>query len=177
MHRTHFHIASEKVPVYDVRTVPFASTEYDSVREYVKHQAEEMDASVLKTTLFLLRDEIIIGCPSGKDLAKDEAFEAGLPSWRTLPALRFEGRTLVPGPLPAADVYECETLAASVRKLLAGDKSSADRLTKSQFKKLQELLASGEGRLNADRVARLRAELGIIEIGRASCRERVCLAV
>lgn len=162
-HRTNFHIASEKTPVYEVRNVPFASTEYDSVRGYIKHQIEVGGAALAKTLLFMLRDELIVGCPSGKDLTKDEGFESGLPCWRALPAFRFEGRMLVPGPLPAAETYECETLGSSLRKLLAKEKVGADKPTKAQVRKLQELLASGEARLNAARAARLRAELNAID--------------
>ena len=54
-HRTNFHVVSEKAPVYDVREVPFASAEFDSVREYIKHQAELLNA-ISSKTLFLLRD-------------------------------------------------------------------------------------------------------------------------
>jgi hypothetical protein len=162
-HRTNFHIASEKTPVYEVRNVPFASTEYDSVREYIKHQVEVGGPAVAKTSLFILRDEQIVGCPPGKDLARDEGFEAGLPSWRALPAFRFEGRVLVPGPLPSSETYECEALGSSLRKLLASEKAGVDKPTKAQFRKLQELLASGEARLNAARTARLRSELSAID--------------
>lgn len=162
-HRTNFHIASEKTLVYEVRNVPFASTEYDSVREYIKHQMEVDGAAFAKTSLFMLRDQLIVGCPSGKDLTRDEGFESGLPCWRELPAFRFEGRMLVPGPLPASETYECETLGSSLRKLLAKENVGADKPTKAQVRKLQELLASGELRLNAARAARLRAELSAID--------------
>lgn len=162
-HRTNFHIASEKTPVYEVRNVPFASTEYDSAREYIKHQMEVGGTVLAKTSLFILRDQLIVGCPSGKDLTKDEGFESGLPCWRALPAFRFEGRMLVPGPLPAPETYECETLGSSLRKLFAKEKVGADRPTKAQIRNLQELLASGELRLNAARADRLRAELNAID--------------
>lgn len=159
-HRTNFHIASDKTPVYEVRSVPFASTEYDSVREYIKHQVEVGGPALAKTSLFMLRDELVVGCPPGKDLARDESFEAGLPSWRALSAFRFEGRMLVPGPLPPSETYECEALGSSLKKLLANEK---DKPTTAQIRKLQEILTSGEARLNAARSARLRAELGAIE--------------
>ncbi|MGJ7524830.1 hypothetical protein [Variovorax sp. GB1P17] len=159
-YQTNFHIASDKTPVYEVRHVPFASTEYDSVRGYIKHQVEVGGPALAKTSLFMLRDELIVGCPSGKDLGRDESFEAGLPSWRGLSAFRFEGRMLVPGPLPPSEIYECEALGSSLKKLLASQK---DKPTSAQIRKLQELLASGEARLNTARSARLRAELGAIE--------------
>ena len=162
-HRTNFHIASEKTLVYEVRNVPFASTEYDSVREYIKHQVELGGQALAKTSLFMLRDEQVVGCPPGKDLARDEGFEAGLPCWRALPAFRFEGRMLVPGHLPPSETYECEALGSSLRKLLASEKTGVDKPTKAQVRKLQELLASGEARLNAARAARLRAELSAID--------------
>lgn len=162
-HRTSFHISGEKVPVFDVRVVPFASTEYDSVRAYIQQQVQVGGSGLTKTSLFLLRDELIVGCEAGKDLTKDEGFEAGLPCWRALPAFRFEGRTLVSGPLPASEIYECEALASSLRKLFTADRTGTDRLTKAQFRKLQDMLASGTVHLNAARVARLKAELGAID--------------
>ena len=162
-HRTNFHIASEKAPVYEVRDVPFASTEYDSVREYIKHQIEVGGPTLARTSLFILRDELVVGCPPGKDLARDEGFDTGLPCWRVLPAFRFEGRILVPGPLPPSETYECEALGSSLRKLFASGTTGSDKPTKAQVRKLQELLASGELQLNAARAARLQAELGAIE--------------
>ena len=48
-------------------------------REYIKHQVEEGGPTVAKSSLFMLRDELIVGCPPGKDLARDDGFEAGLP--------------------------------------------------------------------------------------------------
>ena len=162
-HRTNFHIASEKTPVYEVRDVPFASTEYDSVREYIKHQIEVGGPALARTSLFILRDELVVGCPPGKDLARDEGFDTGLPCWRLLPAFRFEGRMLVPGPLPPSETYECEALGSSLRKLFASGTTGSDKPTKAQVRKLQELLASGELQMNAARAARLQAELGAIE--------------
>lgn len=162
-HRTNFHIASEKTPVYEVRDVPFASTEYDSVRGYIKHQVEVGGPVLARTSLFVLRDQLVVGCPAGKDLAKDEGFEAGLPCWRSLPALRFEGRVLVAGPLPPSEVYECEALGSSLRKLFASASWGADKPTKGLVKKVQELIASGEPRLNAARASRLRDELATID--------------
>ena len=161
--RTNFHICSDKTPVYEVHTVPFASSDYDSVREFIKHHAELGKPENARTTLFLLSDDLIVGLPLGKDASQDEGFEAGLPCWRVLHAFRIEGRLLVPGPLPPAETYECESLASSLRKLVAADKTTTDRLTRAQLKRLQELIASGEARLNAARSDRLRAELQLID--------------
>jgi len=162
-HRTNFHVVSDKTVVFEVRNVPFFSSDYDGVREYIKHQAELGDSSFWRSTLFLLRDELIVGCPPGKDLTKDEGFDAGLPCWTALSAIRFEGRLLVPGPLPNGETYECEALASSLRKLLASDRSASAKLTKAQLKAIQELIASGEARLDAIRAERLRTELEVIE--------------
>jgi hypothetical protein len=162
-HRTNFHIASEKTPVYEVRDVPFPSTDYDSVREYIKHQFELGGTLLAKTSLFILRDQLVVGCPAGKDLARDDGFESGLPCWRTLSAFRFEGRTLVPGPLPPSGTYECEALGSSLRKLFASGSWGADKPAKALTKKLQELIASGEPELSSARAARLRAELTAID--------------
>lgn len=161
--RTNFHISSDKVPVYEARAVPFASVDYDSVREFIKHHAVVGGPEAMKTTLFLLRDGLIVGSALGKDLSQDEGFEAGLPCWHALHALRFEGRLFVPGPLPPSRSYECESLASSLRKLVAPDKSAADRLTRAQLKRLLEMINSGEAHLNAARAARLRAELQVLD--------------
>lgn len=161
-HRTNFHITSEKTPVYEVLDVPFDSSKHDAVREYIKHVFEERGAGVIPL-LFLLRDQVIVGCPPGKDLTRDEGFDAGLPCWHTLSAFRFEGRAFVPGPLPPAETYECEALASSLRKLFAGDYWDTDKPTRALTKKLQDLIASGKPKLRSERAARLRAELDTIE--------------
>ena len=161
-HRTNFHIAEETAAVFEVRIVPFPSTDYDSVRGFIKHQVELGGPSFARRSLFLLRDDLILGCPTGKDLTRDDGFEAGLPSWRALTAIRFEGRLLVPGPLPPEETYECEALASSVRKLVAHAPAN-ERLPKAQLRRLQELLDTGAVHLNAARAARLRAELEAIE--------------
>ena len=162
-HRTNFHAVAEVATVYEVRTVPFASVDYDGVREYIKHQAEVGGAGFNKTTLFLLRDGLIVGCPTGKDLTKDEGFDAGLPCWDALQAMRVEARLLVPGPLPASGVYECDSLASSIRKLLARDQLTPTRWSKAQVRELLELISSGKARLDAARQERLLKELELIE--------------
>ncbi|MET3479335.1 hypothetical protein [Variovorax atrisoli] len=161
-HRTNFHIASEKTLVYEVRDVPFESSNHDAVREYIKHAVGER-GTVAMPLLFLLRDQLIIGCPPGKDLARDEGFDAGLPCWHTLSAFRFEGRAFVPGPLPPSELYECEALASSLRKLFAGEYWDTDKPTRALTRKLQDLIASGSPKLGSRRAARLRAELASIE--------------
>lgn len=161
-HRTNFHIASEKTPVYEVRDVPFESSDHDSVRAYIKHVFEERGAASAPL-LFLLRDQVIVGCPAGKDLTRDEGFDGGLPRWNTLSAFRFEGRALVPGPLPPSEVYECEALASSLRKLFAGNYWDSDKPTRALTKRLQDLIASGLPKLSSERAARLRAELESID--------------
>lgn len=161
--KTNFHIVGQKIPVFDVVGLPFSSTDYDGVRESIKHYVETAGAESARTTLFLLRDGLIVGCPSGRDLTRDEGFEAGLPSWRALQALRIDGRPLVPGPLPRPDTYECEALASSLKKLLEKDDSPVDRLTQAQRKRIQQLITSGQSHLNAARADRLRAELQIID--------------
>lgn len=163
-HRTRYHLSSERTPVYEVKDVPCRSNDPDGVREFVKDQFGVIGTGGNRNLLFLLRDGKIVGCPIGKDLSRDEGFEGGLPSWGSLEALQFEGRRLVPGPLPPARLkYECETLASSLRKLFASMQPGPDKPTRAQQRKLQDLLSSGDAALNVDRAARLRAELGFIE--------------
>lgn len=161
-HRTNFHIASEKTLVYEVRDVPFDSSNRDAVREYIKHAFGER-GTIATPLLFLLRDQLIVGCPTGKDLTRDEGFDAGLPCWHTLSAFRFEGRVFVPGPLPPSELYECEALASSLRKLFACEYWDTDKPTRALIRKLQDLIASGKPRLSSERAARLRAELDTID--------------
>lgn len=161
-HRTNFHITSEKTLVYEVRDVPFDSSNHDAVREYIKHIFGER-GSAATPLLFLLRDQLIVGSPAGKDLTRDEGFDAGLPCWHSLSAFRFEGRVFIPGPLPPSGLYECEALASSLRKLFAGDYWDTDKPTKALTRKLQDLIASGKAKLSSERAARLRAELATID--------------
>ena len=161
-HRTNFHIASEKTLVYEVRDVPFDSSNHDAVREYIKHIFGER-GSAAAPLLFLLRDQLIVGSPAGKDLTRDEGFDVGLPCWHSLSAFRFEGRAFIPGPLPPFELYECEALASSLRKLFAGDYWDTDKPTKALTRKLQDLIASGKDKLSSERAARLRAELATID--------------
>ncbi|MFN7779884.1 MAG: hypothetical protein ACK5RK_13585 [Betaproteobacteria bacterium] len=161
-HRTNFHIASDKTLVYEVRAVPFDSSDHDAVREYIKHAVGERGTAATPL-LFLLRDQLIVGCPTGKDLTRDEGFDAGLPCWHALSAFRFEGRAFVPGPLPPSELYECEALASSLRKLFAGEYWDTDKPTRALARRLQDLIASGRPKLGSERAARLRAELATIE--------------
>lgn len=164
-YQTNFHVTTDKVPVFEVIDIPFPSIDYDSVREYVKHEAEMSvrGASADRATLFHLQDGLIIGWPPGRDLTKDEGFADGLPSWTALPAVRSEGRVLVPGPLPKHEIYECEALASSLRKLFSSDMSPSTKLTKAQLKAVQELITTGGARIDALRAKRLRAELDVID--------------
>lgn len=170
-HRTNYHLSSEKTEVYEIRQVPFKSYEYDSVREYIKQQtiSSNQGRSASAPLLFVLRDGLIVG--SRQDLSRDEAFEGGIPSWRTLSGFRFENSILVPGPLPAHEVYECEPLAVSLRKLLAKDKRAGELLTKQQIKFITGLVGSGEARLNKDRMERLIRELTDIEEDQDAIKE------
>lgn len=159
-HRTNYHLAGvKKAQVYEVRSVPFKSNEPDLVRGFIKEQIARECTSLVNPLLFLLRDGLILGCPPGKDLSKDEGFEQGLPSWRALGAFRFEGRILVPAPLPESEQYECETLASSLKKFLSSKRPDSEKLTKAQLKYLQDVISTGEPHLNAMRRARLLEEL------------------
>lgn len=166
---THFHISGEARRVYELFAVPFPSTDYDSVREYIKEHAERTANNLLQPPLFVLSDGLIVGSrPERLDLTKEDTFEAGLLMWKTLPALRLEGRLFTLGPLPKEQgSYECASLASSVRKLLrphigSGNKSSLG-LTKAQLSELVQILSSSEVELSAMRLQRIRGELEQID--------------
>lgn len=161
--RANFHIDSERGAVFEVVRINFSSLQYDSVREYIKHSLLTGDQASARERLLLLNDGLIVGYQAGKDLSRDEGFDAGLPAWRSLQAFEFEGRFLIPGPLPPAETYECEPLSMSIRKLAATLKNTPNRPTHAQLKLLQEVIATGEVRLNAARAARLSEELSFIE--------------
>lgn len=163
---THFHLASEKRSVYEIRTVPFPSTEYDSVREFLKDHAVQAGKHSLQPFLFLLDDGLIVGARGeATDLSKDETFVSGLLAWNSLPALRLEGRLFALGPLPKEQsVFECADLSATVRKLfrpfVRGAKGDPGRLTRAQLSELAESLGSGETGLDMLRIQRIKGELG-----------------
>jgi len=161
---TRFHLASDKRPVYEIRPVPFPSTEYDSVREFLKEQAAHAAGSSLQPLLFLLDDGLIVGGRGeGLDLSRDETFESGLLAWNSLPALRLEGRLFVLGPLPKEQsIFECAGLSATVRKLFrphVGAAKSTGKLTRAQLSELAESLGSLETGLDMLRIQRIKAEL------------------
>lgn len=162
-HRTKFHIVSAKTDVYEVRTVPFLSSDYDSVRGFIKEQITKSSKRQLEPLLFLLHDELVVGCPSGRDLTRVDGFDDGLPSWKALNAFRFEGRILVSGPLPAHEQYECATIASTLKRFFVSRSSSAENLTRAQQKHLLDRINSGEAHLSASRRTRLIAELECIE--------------
>src|SRR4030066_2268140 len=58
---THYHLASEKRAVYEVRSVPFPSTDYDSVREFLKENVERSGGGSLQPLIFHLDDGLIVG--------------------------------------------------------------------------------------------------------------------
>jgi len=169
---THFHLKGELRKVYELIVVPFPSTDYDSVREYIKEYAERTASKLLQPPLFALSDGLIVGPrPERSDLSKEDAFESGFLSWNTLPALRLEGRLFALAPLPKEQgTYECASISSSIRKLLrphvgSGSKSPVG-LTKAQLSELVQLLGSGEADLNTTRLQRIRAELESIDQNR-----------
>lgn len=161
---TRFHLASERRTVYEVRSVPFPSTDYDSVREFLKEHADRPAGGSLQPLLFQLNDWLIVGGRGERpNLSRDDSFESGLLSWNSLSALRFEGRLFVPGPLPKEQgIYDCASLASTVRKLFkahVGGERTPVGLTRSQLSDLAHSLASVEAGLDALRVQRIKAEL------------------
>src|SRR6266567_1822173 len=169
---THFHIKGEQRKVYELTAVPFPSTDYDSVREYIKEHAERTASKLLQPPLFVLGDGLVVGPRSERpDLSKDDAFETGLLSWNTVPGLRLEGRlfALAP-PMKEQGIYECASISSSIRKLLrphigSGGKSSL-WLTKEEHRKLREdtskVVRAAFEKARTDGVATL-AELAIFQ--------------
>jgi hypothetical protein len=156
---TNFHISGEKALAYEAFRVPFATTEFDSVRQFLKDHYSKHGLNVAKTHLFSLSDGFLVGARSGRDFSKDETFETPLLGWNSLEAIVYEGRFFVPGPLPAHEFqYECATLASSLRKLLVEDRTATEKMTKGQQKRLVELFVSGEAGLNQLRIKRLETE-------------------
>lgn len=161
---THYHLASEKRAVYEVRSVPFPSTDYDSVREFLKENAERSGVGSLQPLIFHLNDGLIVGGRGERpDLSKDESFESGLLSWNSLQTMRLEGRLFVLGPLPKEQgIYECASLATTVRRLfkpLVGGERAAGGLTKSQLSYLAQSLGSVETELGVLRIQRIKTQL------------------
>jgi hypothetical protein len=166
---THFHIAGDLRKVHELVAVPFSSSDYDSVREFIKEHVQRITLRFLQSPLFVLADGLIVGPRLDRaDLTKDEAFESGLPSWNTLSGWRLEGRQFVVGPLPKEQgTYECAALASSIRKLLkpyigVGAKT-AGGFTKAHVAELTQLLGSGEMDLTAKRLQRIKSELEEIQ--------------
>lgn len=165
---TRFHLASDKRPVYEVRPVPFPSTDYDSVREFLKEHAERTGGKSLQPPLFQLSDGLMVGGRGERpDFTRDESFESGLPAWKSLPGLRLEGRLFVVGPLPKEhSIYECASLASTVRKLFRshlGAEKTAGGLTRAQLRELTQSLGSNEASRDALRVHRIKAELAHLD--------------
>ncbi len=158
-----YHLKSAKTDVYEVQLIPFSSSDPESVRGFIKHTLLQVKDKVLtEPFLFLLTDDLFLKCPSGRDFTRDEAFDDGLMSWRSLTGFRFEGRLLVPGPLPVPEIYECGTLASTLKKFLATQKIGIDKLTKAQQRYLIDSINSGEASLNSKRGQRLIKELEYI---------------
>jgi hypothetical protein len=161
---THFHLASHKRPVYEVRQVPFSSADYDAVREFLKEQIEDGVGASLQPLLFQLNDGLIIcGRAERPDFSKEETFDSGLLSWNSLPAFRFEGRLFVFGTLPKEQgIYECAGLVSTVRKLFRSQARVATvpgGLTRVQLTQLANSLGNLESDLDNLRIQRVRAEL------------------
>lgn len=158
-HRNNYHIRGHKTDVFEVHLVPFFSTDYDSVRGFIREHIAKTSKQQLEPCLFQLRDGLIVGCPPGKDLATEDGFDDGLPYWKALNAFRFEGKILVPGPLPAHEKYECATLSSTLKKLFSSKRADSEKLTKAQQKYLLNRVNSGEGSLNDARQVRLLKEI------------------
>lgn len=167
---THFHLNAETRKIYEVFSVPFPSTDFDSVREFLKEHAESKSSSRLQSPIYVLSDGLIIGARQEKpDLSKDETFESGLSAWNTLPGIQLEGRLFVVGPLPSEHgIYECASIANTIRKVLrpyikAGKNTAAlSGLTRAQLGELVHFIGASEAQLTMMRIQRIRSEIELI---------------
>lgn len=163
---TRFHLNSEKRPVYEVFEIPFASTDYDSVRQYLLDVAGKKAKASLQPILFQLSDGLIVG-PRGEwgDLARAEVLEAGLSAWTSLAAIRVEGRIVVLGPLPRErTTYECGTIGYVLRKLtrnVAGKLPGG--ITRAQIRDLAQFLDSTDQVVDVLRIQRLKSQLADLD--------------
>lgn len=161
---TRFHLKSEARQIFEVFKVPFPSTDYDSVREFIREFWEMRGAHGLQKPLFALGDGLIVSPRADKtDLSRDEAFEGGLLSWNELHVVGLEGRIFFLGPLPREHgIYECASLASSIKKLLRPfmrTGSAAAGLTKAQLHQVVSLVGSHEAEVTAARLQRVRSAI------------------
>ena len=161
---THFHIASQRRVVYEIQSIPFCSTDYDNVRESIKKLSMQSVAGH-QSYIYHLSDGIFVGSKSDRkiDFSKDEMFEQGLCSWKSLPTVRFDGRILAISPLPNEyQIYDCASLTSTVRKLFKHrneEEKSTDRVSKSQLSNLIRSLSSFDTELDNFRIHRIKTQL------------------
>jgi hypothetical protein len=159
---TRFHLSSEKRRVYEVLQIPFASTDYDSVRQKLLEVAGMKAKASLQPILFQLSDGLIIG-PRGEwgDIARAEVLDAGFFAWTTLAAIRVEGRIVVLGPLPKErTTYECGTIGYVLRKLLKNVTGKLPGgITRAQIPDLAQFLDSTDQVVGGLRIQRLKSQL------------------
>lgn len=163
--KTHFHLSSEKRSVYVVRTVPFPSSDPDSVRRFLQENHSATRTSP-QPSLYELSDGLILSARSERsDLARDEAFELGLPAYESLSAFRLEGRLHVVGPLPKESlVFDCGDLGSAVRALFRSRNAIGPlSLSKSQIRELANSLSGAETSLSSQRINRLEGALHRLE--------------
>jgi hypothetical protein len=159
----HYHLTSEKKSVYEVQYVPLPSNDYDSVREYLKEWAETSNV-IVNATIFQLTDGLIVSTRTDRpDLTKDETYEQGLRMWNSLPAIKFDNKTYVPGPLPKEHgMYECASLASTAKLLFKKWKEGGKipgGITKDQFRELNQSLNAPDIEVDSLRIQRITAQL------------------
>lgn len=173
---TRFHLSSEKRPVYEVLQIPFASTDHDSVRQYLLEDAAKNTRASLQPVLFQLSDGLILGARGAwADLARAEVLDQGLFGWTSLQAIRLEGREFVLGPLPKERlIYECGTIGYVLRRLLknVGGKLPGG-ITRAQIRDLSQFLDSTDHVVDVLRIQRLKAELGALAANEEALTELI----
>ena len=161
---TRFHLKSRRRTVFELRSVPFFSSDYDSVREFLIEYTEKSGGDSLQFPLFRLKDGLIIGARGERpDFSNKEAFDSGLLCWDSLEAIHLEGRLFVLGPLPKElRIYDCASLASTARKLFKrylGSGDSDGAITKSQIRNLTERLRVQDFSVDDSRIQRMKANL------------------
>jgi len=143
--------------VYCVERIPFESTQYESVKNWIKTYKKGANKP-----LFCLKDNIIIK-PHVNIIDYTMAdFDEPFDAWSSLPAIKWGDLFLVVQRLPATEMkYDCSDTSMLAKKLLKLDLQLFDipKLKASQVKDLIAFMKSGQFQASAKQIERLEVEL------------------